>query len=170
MIANNMRLRIYPDACLRKKSAVLDKVGPSERMLFQAMLATMRANNGIGLAAPQVGINKRFFVADISEGAVVVINPRILKVSGYDVMEEGCLSLPGISVNVKRPQTILVQYLDADNQMIKKEFQDLMARVFLHENDHLNGKLISDHANLYQRFHLRKALNTLQQQQGPAVL
>jgi len=158
-----MKLRIYGDECLRKKSDPVDGVGPSQRLLFQAMLETMYANNGIGLAAPQVGINQRFFVADIGEGPLVIVNPKILKVSGQDVMEEGCLSLPGISVDVKRARTIVVQYQDADNQTVKREFQDLLARVILHETDHLNGKLISDYANLLQRLHLRKALNTMRQ-------
>ncbi len=166
MTTGNMKLRIYPDHCLREKSSPLEEVSSAERMLFQAMLETMRANNGIGLAAPQVGINKRFFVADIGEGPLIVINPKIIKVQGHDVMEEGCLSLPGIGVEVKRAQTVLVEYQDSDNQMVRREFQDLLARVFLHETDHLNGKLISDYANFYQRFQLRKTLNAMREQ-GP---
>jgi len=161
MDAPAMTIRIYGDDCLRTKSKPINAVGPEERLLIQGMLTTMYASQGIGLAAPQIGINQRLFVVDIGQGPVAVINPKILKTKGSDVMEEGCLSLPGVAVDVKRPQRIVVQYLDQDNRSVQMELSDLMARVFLHESDHLQGKLISDYAPFYKKFRLSKSLKSI---------
>jgi peptide deformylase len=147
MTVTELKIRYYGDACLTKKSAPIKEVGPGERLLIQSMFHTMRVHKGIGLAAPQVGINKRLFVADIGEGPIAVINPKILTTDDAVTMEEGCLSMPGVSIEIERPKRIVVEYTDEHNQPVKAEFEELMARVFLHENDHLNGKLILDYAD-----------------------
>ena len=111
MITTKLKIRLYGDACLRKKSVSVKSVGPGERMLIKAMLETMYEHKGIGLAAPQVGINEQILVIDVGDGPFAVINPQIIKRSGSTKMEEGCLSIPGVVVNIKRPQKIIVQYL-----------------------------------------------------------
>jgi len=151
MNPSGIKIRIYGDSCLREKSVPVKDVGASERILIKVMLETMREANGIGLAAPQVGINQQIFVADIGEGPLAVFNPKILKRKGADFMEEGCLSCPGSVVNVKRAKTIVVRYCDENNKTVERTFSDLMARVFLHETDHLMGKLILDYAGRRQQ-------------------
>ncbi|MFA5059178.1 MAG: peptide deformylase [Candidatus Omnitrophota bacterium] len=150
---------------MRKKSSVVKRVNAGERMLIASMIETMHQNKGVGLAAPQVGINEQIFVADVGNGPAAFINPRILKKSGSEVLEEGCLSIPGIIVKVKRPKKILVEHLDEDNQLIRKEYDELLARVILHETDHLKGKLITDYANLAAKIKLRPKLKAIRQVQ-----
>ena len=162
MIVSSLKIRLYGDSCLRKKSIPVTETGTSERMLIKSMLATMYQHKGIGLAAPQVGINQRIFVADIGDGPIAVINPQIISKSGTGVLEEGCLSIPGVTVKIKRPQKIFIKYLDEQNRTIEKEHEGLMARVMLHETDHLNGKLIVDYASLTQKRKLKKHLKELE--------
>jgi len=145
MSTTELKIRYYGDPCLTQASRCVVAVTASERILIQSMLQTMYAHKGIGLAAPQVGINKKIFVADIGEGPVVVVNPHILNVEGAWKMEEGCLSIPGVSVEIERPKKIIVEYTDENNKLVKCEMDEMMARVFLHENDHLEGKLILDY-------------------------
>ena len=163
MIATKLKIKYYGDAHLRKKSVAIKDVGTVERILAQSMLATMRHYKGIGLAAPQVGINQRLIVIDIGEGPMVVINPYVLKKSGSAVQDEGCLSLPEIAVKVKRPLKIWVSYLDENGRRVEKVYQDLIARVFMHETDHLNGKLIIDYASLSQRIKMKDQLKKIRQ-------
>lgn len=165
---SKLKMRYYGDPCLRKKSVVVKKIGVSERLLIQEMIETMHEYKGVGLAAPQVGINQRIFVADIGLGPLVIVNPKVLKRAGSEYLEEGCLSIPGITVNIKRPQTIKVRYSDDNNQEVEREFSDLMARVFLHETDHLNGKLITDYASLRQRLTLKKKIKELLKEKSKA--
>jgi len=136
----------------------VEEVGPSERMLIQSMIFTLHEYKGVGLAAPQVGINSRIFVIDIGEGPVAFVNPKIIKKSGSSELEEGCLSIPEINVDIKRAEKILVKYTNEDNQQVEKIFEDLMARIILHENDHLNGRLIVDFLSLSARLKMRKKL------------
>lgn len=142
-----LKVRLYGDPCLRRKSQTVDSVGPAERMLVNSMLQTMYAQKGVGLAAPQVGINWRIFVADIGEGSMVFINPRIVKKAGKAVMEEGCLSIPDVHIQVKRADQIWVQFVDENNHRHERSLEGLMARVVQHETDHLNGKMIVDYAS-----------------------
>ena len=151
MAENILKVRLYGDPCLRKKCTTVVSVGASERMLIKDMIETMYHHKGVGLAAPQVGINEQIFVADIGEGPFAVINPRILKRKGTSSVEEGCLSIPGVLVEVKRPETIVVRYMDENNNMVERECSELLARVILHETDHLLGKLIVDYATWGQK-------------------
>lgn len=159
-----LTIRLYGDPCLRKKSSKVSEVGPSERILIESMIKTMHSAKGVGLAAPQVGINQRIFVADVGEGPMVFVNPRIIKKQGSAELEEGCLSIPGVTVNVRRPEKILIQYLDEHNNVVERNFENLMARVILHENDHLNGKMIVDYAGFTQKKELKKQLKEIEKQ------
>ena len=161
MIATKLKIRLYGDPCLRKKSKLVKQVGPGERLLIASMIKTMHENKGIGLAAPQVGINEQILVVDIGEGPVAMVNPKIAGRRGSVIMEEGCLSIPGIAVKVRRPQKITVKYLDQDNKTVVCSCDELLARVVLHETDHLKGKLIIDYATLRNRIKMRPQLREL---------
>ncbi|MDE1920188.1 MAG: peptide deformylase [Candidatus Omnitrophica bacterium] len=142
-----LKVRLYGDPCLEAKSKPVKEVGPVERMLISAMFETMAAYKGVGLAAPQVGINEQIFVVDTGKETFVVVNPKIVKSVGHDVMEEGCLSIPRVLVDVKRAKTVWVEYIDAANRRVRAQLNGLVAKVFQHEYDHLQGKLILDYLN-----------------------
>lgn len=161
MTAPSLKIRIYGDPCLRTKSVPVKSVGVSERVLIKAMLETMYASKGIGLAAPQIGINQQIFVADIGDGPVAIINPKVVRRSGSQIREEGCLSIPGVVVEIKRPQKIWVSYHNEQNHLVERELEDLMARVFLHENDHLHGKLIIDYVGWGAKTKVKKQLQEI---------
>ena len=158
MSVTKLKIRIFGDPCLRLKSVPVKEVGPAERVLIAAMIETMHEYKGIGLAAPQVGFNQRIFVADIGNGPIAVINPKIIKRSGSGVLEEGCLSLPGVTVEVRRPKKIFVSYIDENNRRVESAYDELMARVIQHETDHLNGKLITDYLTFTRRRKIEKQL------------
>jgi len=140
-----LKVRLYGDPCLQTKSKPVKLVGPVERMLISAMFETMSAYKGVGLAAPQVGINEQIFIVDTGKEAFVAINPKILKSTGNDVMEEGCLSIPRVLVDIKRAKSVWVEFTDVENRQVRLQLNGLTARVFLHEFDHLQGKLILDY-------------------------
>lgn len=147
MIATKLKIRTFGDPCLRKKSAPVKKVGPAERMLIEAMLNTIsEKETDIGLAAPQIGINKQIFVVDLPDFPHVFVDPKITRTEGKETLEEGCLSFPGITFQVSRPKKIWVDYLDEHNNAHHLECEGFYARVISHETDHLNGKLLVDHA------------------------
>lgn len=160
-----LKVRVYGDKCLRQKCSPVREVGPGERMLIAAMLETMHAQKGIGLAAPQVGVNKRIFVADVGDGPVAFVNPKIVKRVGKAVMEEGCLSIPGVNVEVERSEQVFVEYADENGQKMQGVFNGLFARVVQHENDHLDGKLIVDYASETVLKNLQPKLDELKAKQ-----
>ncbi len=157
-----LKIRIYGDPCLRKKCAPVRKIGPSERMVIQSMIATMHQAKGVGLAAPQVGISQCFFVLDIGDGPMVIVNPRITKRSGSEVLDEGCLSIPEVNIMVTRPQKITIEYMDENNQMMTMTCDELLARVIQHETDHLDGKLIVDYATDVEKEKFKDHLTALE--------
>ncbi len=150
-----LEIKKYPNGILRRKCAEIHKVGDKEARLFEKMLFTMRYFAGIGLAAPQLGIARNLIVTDIGEGVIKMANPRILKAKGSDKMEEGCLSVPGIVVDIERPYEIIVSGLNEEGRVIEIKTMGLLARVLQHEIDHLKGRLIIDHLNLLEKFKLR---------------
>jgi peptide deformylase len=153
-----LEIKKYPDSILRKKCELVKAVRPQEKELFEAMLATMYSFKGIGLAAPQIGIIRRLIVADIGEGAIKLADPEIIQVKGDTVgMVEGCLSLPEVSVDVKRPFEIRARGLNEEGETVEIKARGLLARVIQHEIDHLNGKLIIDYAGLFQKIRLFKS-------------
>jgi len=141
----------YPNKILRQVSLEVEQVGEKEKKLFNEMLFTMRNSAGVGLAAPQIGINQRIIVVSAEGQTLKLANPEIIKLQGQDKMEEGCLSVPGALVGVVRPNKLIVRGLNENNQMVEVKTQELLARVILHEIDHLNGKLIVDHMTFLQK-------------------
>lgn len=133
------------DDVLRKKSKEVKEINDKIRDLFADMKETLYAcGNGIGLAAPQVGILKRMIVIDLGDGPMEIINPVILEQEGEQVEVEGCLSIPGVYGEVKRPARIIVEYTNLEGQRVKVEGTDLLARCLSHEIDHLDGILFTD--------------------------
>lgn len=145
MVFGPLKIRLFGDPCLESKSKAVREVGPVERMLISAMFETMIACKGVGLAAPQVGINEQIFVVDTGKEVFAAINPKIIKTAGSEVMEEGCLSIPRVHVDVKRAKIIWVEFSDEENRLVRAKLSGLTAKVFQHEYDHLQGKMILDY-------------------------
>jgi peptide deformylase len=141
------KIREHPDPVLRKKCRPVEDITDKERNLFEQMLLIMRRFKGIGLAAPQVGISRNLIVADLGDNPICLANPVLLKIHGLDRMEEGCLSIPGARVAVARPAEVIVGGINEKGKSVVMETQGLLARVFQHEIDHLEGKLIIDYLN-----------------------
>jgi len=139
-------LRFDNDELLRKRSREMEVVDNKIRELAQDMVETMYKFDGVGLAAPQVGILKRIIVIDIGDGPKVFINPVIKKATGVQTGEEGCLSSPNTFGNVDRPETVVVEAFDLDGKPIKLKAKGLEAVVLSHEIDHLDGILFLDKA------------------------
>ncbi len=150
-MGNILEIIKYPDKLLRQEARAIEKIAEREKRLFEDMLNAMRNSSGIGLAAPQVGIKQRLIVADIAGQTLKLANPEVIKAEGKDKMEEGCLSVPGALVNIERPCKVTVKGLDENGQAIEVEAKGLLARVLLHEIDHLNGKLIIDYMNFLKK-------------------
>ena len=139
-------IRISTDEVLRKKCKEVKEITPNLLTLLDDMADTMYDANGVGLAAPQVGILKRAVVIDIGEGLVELINPVILETSGSQIDDEGCLSVPGKYAPVDRPNYVKVKAMDRDGNEFIIEGEELMARALCHEIDHLDGILYIDKA------------------------
>ena len=138
-------IRYDGDDILRKTCKPVEKMTPRLQTLIDDMFDTMYEANGVGLAAPQVGILKRIVVIDICDGnPLTLINPVIVESDGEQEGEEGCLSLPGLSGNVKRPNHVICKALDRDMNEITVEGEALLARAICHELDHLDGILYKD--------------------------
>ena len=154
------RIRTYGDPVLKQVAKEIDDVDDALVKLVDDMLETMYAEPGIGLAAPQVGIRKRLFVYDLEAGADphAVINPEIVESDGEWEFDEGCLSVPGLSWNIVRPKTIHLVGRDLDGNEVSIEADELEARLFQHELDHLNGVLLIEHLDDEQRREAKKVL------------
>ncbi len=133
------------DPILYKKSRVVEKFDDRLAMLIDDMKETMYDGNGVGLAAVQVGILKRVVVIDIGEGPMELVNPEITFAEGEQISQEGCLSLPGKWANTKRPQRVQVKAQDRNGKWQVFTGEDLKAKAFCHEIDHLDGILFTSH-------------------------
>lgn len=140
------KIRISTDEVLRKISKPVSAITPNVLTLLDDMAETMYAANGVGLAAPQVGILKRIVVIDIGDGLVELINPVVVETKGSQIGNEGCLSIPGYSAPVERPEYVKVKALNRKGEEIIVEGRDLMAVALCHETDHLDGILYIDKA------------------------
>ncbi len=137
------------DPALRKKARAVEKFDQRLKTLAEDMLETMREYNGIGLAAPQVGILRRIFVMNLGgeeDEDTVVVNPIIIEAEGSCIGEEGCLSLPGLVGNVERPERIVLEAQDLEGNTFVREYEGLAAVCVCHETDHLDGILYRDRA------------------------
>lgn len=155
-------IRVLGDPVLKQKAAEVTDIDGRLARLVDDMLAAMYAAPGIGLAAPQVGISKRFFVYDYGDGPQTLINPVISESRGEWVYDEGCLSVPGLYFEIVRPKEIHIKGYDLDGNEVSIEADELEARLFQHELDHLDGVLLLEHLDEDQR---RQALKDWRKRQ-----
>jgi len=161
-------VRIVGDPVLRQKAAPVVDIDAKMHKLVEDMFTTMYAAPGIGLAAPQVGVQKRFFVFDMGDdegGQQVLINPEITGSDGEWTYEEGCLSVPGRYFEITRPKQIEITGRDLDGNEVSFEADELLARLMQHELDHLDGVLLLDHLDADQAKDAKKFVRELQMQQ-----
>ncbi len=147
-----LNIRKYPDAALRKVCSEVKVVDAEVRRLLDDMAMTMYAANGVGLAASQVGLDIRIIVIDTGKGLLKLVNPKITKSEGHSVFEEGCLSVPDVTVKIKRPAKLVVSALNDSGRPELIKAEGLLAHAFGQEIDHLNGKLIIDYLPFYKKF------------------
>ena len=133
-----------PDDVLRQKAKPINKINAGVLRLLDNMKDTMYAFDGVGIAAPQIGVSKRVVVVDTGENYYELINPEIILAEGEQTAQEGCLSVPGLVGVVKRAQKVTVKALDRNGDEIRIAAEDLLARAFQHELDHLDGILFPD--------------------------
>jgi peptide deformylase len=149
------------DPVLRRPATDVTDVDGALVRLTDDMFTTMYEAPGIGLAAPQVGVQKRFFVYDHGEGAGVILNPRIIESDGEWTFEEGCLSVPDLTWEITRPKQIHLVGVDLDGNEVSIEADEIEARLFQHEIDHLDGVLLVDHLDEDQAREARRALREM---------
>ena len=145
---SKLKIRIHPDPILKQKAAPVTDFGAVMQELFDNMIETMYAADGVGIAAPQIGVSRQIFIAcpTMRRGEVfVMVNPVIESASGKEPGSEGCLSLPGVSAEVFRATKVKIRYYDRHGKQFRVETENFFARVVQHEMDHLNGKLLIDH-------------------------
>jgi len=159
---NKLEVLHFPDKRLRKIAKPVENVDKDIRNIIDQMFYTMYEEKGIGLAATQVNIHKRIIVIDVSENKnekVCLINPEILFLSDEnEIMEEGCLSVPGFYETVSRPKNIKVSTLNYNGELIEFEAEGLLSTCIQHEIDHLNGKLFVDYISTLKRNRIEKKI------------
>ncbi len=138
-------IRVIGDPVLRQRAPEVTDIDANLPRLIEDMAVAMYQAEGIGLAAPQIGIRKRLFVWDIGQGVRSIINPKIVESAGEWMFEEGCLSVPGLSWEIVRPKQVHVVGTDLDGNDVSIEADELEARLFQHELDHLDGTLLIEH-------------------------
>ncbi len=153
-------IRVFGDPVLTQRAAEVDDINGALARLADDMLTTMYEAPGLGLAAPQVGVQKRLFVYDAGDGPAVLVNPVISESSGEWAFDEGCLSVPGLSWEIIRPKQIHLTGYDLDGNEVSVEADELLARLFQHELDHLDGVLLLERLDDDQR---KDALRTLRE-------
>ncbi|KXS43322.1 MULTISPECIES: peptide deformylase [unclassified Candidatus Frackibacter] len=137
-------IRKVGDPVLRTDTKPVKEITDKTKRLLKDMADTMYDADGVGLAAPQIGVSKKMFVVDIGEGLISLVNPEIIESSGEDIDEEGCLSIPGEAGDVLRAEKIVIKGLNPEGEEVKIEANGLLARALQHEFDHLNGVLFID--------------------------
>ena len=153
-----LTIRTYGDPVLKQPTKDVEEIDGRLAKLVEDMVETMHAAPGVGLAANQVGVQRRLFVYDVGHGPQVVINPRITETSGEWAFEEGCLSVPGLSWTIVRPNKVHLSGLDLDGNELSIDAEEYEARVLQHEVDHLDGTLLIERLDEEQR---REALKVL---------
>ncbi|MHB1503401.1 MAG: peptide deformylase [Acidimicrobiales bacterium] len=159
-IVGTYTIRVYGDPVLRQRASEVTAIDGRLASLVDDMVETMYAAPGVGLAATQIGIQKRLFIYDIGEGPVAVVNPVVSESRGEWSYDEGCLSVPGMSWPIVRPKEVHLQGYDLAGREISVDADELLARVFLHEVDHLDGILLVERLDDDQR---KAALKVLRQ-------
>jgi len=164
---------VYPivkfgDPVLEREAATVTEFDTPELHKFlDDMFESMYAAKGVGLAAPQIGVSKKIAVIDVSNGEnpddkLVIINPTILKIDGKQEGEEGCLSIPGFREQVRRARCVTIRAQNAKGEQFEKTGEDLLARAFLHETDHLYGRLYITHISALKRDLMKRKIKKLQ--------
>ena len=151
-------IRLFGDPVLRQRASEVENIDGTLVRLAEDMITTMYAAPGVGLAAPQVGVQKRVFVYDIGEGPDVLVNPVIDESRGEWTFEEGCLSVPELSWPIVRPKEVHITGFDLDGNEVSLEADELLARLFQHELDHLDGVLLLQHLEPDQQKEARRIL------------
>ncbi len=148
----NREIIKYPDLILRKKCQEVQEVTAEIKKLVEEMILALEKKQGVGLSAPQIGVLKRVIVIETEKGSAGLINPKIIKKSREkEIMEEGCLSFPGIWLKIKRRKEVEVKALDKEGKGIRMEAKGLTARILQHEIDHLDGILFIDKIGFWQK-------------------
>ncbi|MDK2848365.1 MAG: peptide deformylase [Desulfuromonadales bacterium] len=162
-------IRHYPDPVLKNKSEPIRHITEEIRTLASDMAETMYAAPGVGLAAPQVGINQNLIVLDCApkeeSELIVAVNPEIVAREGESYEEEGCLSVPGYYTRIRRSAHVKVRYMNIEGQITEREASGLLAIAFQHEIDHLHGVLFVDHLSSLKKNMFRKKYQKIQRQQ-----
>lgn len=153
-------IRMFGDPVLRQRAREVEELDGALARFVSTMYESMHAASGLGLAAPQVGVQKRIFTYDVGEGDTVMVNPEVVESSGEWSYEEGCLSLPGFAFEIVRPRYVTLRGVDLDGDEVVIEADELLARVFQHELDHLDGKLMLDRLEPDER---KRALRELRE-------
>src|SRR5947207_9399168 len=156
----------WPDPVLEKSAAKVISFDAELKKLAEDMFESMYAAHGVGLAAPQIGISKRIAVVDVSfkedpEAKLVLVNPEIIHQEGSQVHSEGCLSLPDFRADVKRAFKVTVRAQNLDGKWFEHTGEEMLARAFLHETDHLNGKLYISHLSALKRDLMKRKIRKL---------
>ncbi len=163
----------YPDPRLRIQAKPVEGIGPELSTLIEDLWETMYQEGGIGLAATQVNAHKRVLVIDLSEQRnqpMYLINPEIIEQEGWEEMQEGCLSVPGVFEQVRRAERIRVRSLTLEGKLMEQRCDGLLAVCIQHEIDHLDGKLFIDRLSSLKRRRIRKKLEKQQRLPAAAVL
>lgn len=153
-----MKIHLYPDPVLRVETETVTEFNDELKKLVRDMFDTMYGADGIGLAAPQVGVSKKVVVVDYRGDKYVLINPEISNEGPLVANEEGCLSFPGIYENVESPEYFHIKYQNEEGETIEKDVDGFLACVFSHETDHLNGKLLIDRISPLKRQFMKKRI------------
>ncbi|MDP2923871.1 MAG: peptide deformylase [Candidatus Omnitrophota bacterium] len=161
MSETRLKIRLFGEPVLRKKSIPVKQITSFQRDILSKMAQLMYEVQGIGLAAPQVGINEAMIAVDIGSGLYKLINPKIIRKEGSQIMEEGCLSVPGVYIKVKRAKKVKIAAEDEWGKPVTIEAEGLLACVLQHEIDHLKGRLIVDYASFFEQLKMRKKLAEL---------
>ena len=161
-------LRYYGDPVLKQKTPDITDIDGKLATLADQMLDVMYAVPGVGLAAPQIGVQKRFFVYDVGEGPRTLVNPVVRESEGEWTYDEGCLSIPGLYVEIVRPKQLLVTGYDLEGNEVSFEADELLARLVQHELDHLDGVLMFERMTPEQRKEALREYRRLQQDPPPA--
>jgi peptide deformylase len=167
---SRLHIILYPDPILKKRAKAVVKFDADIEALARRMLELMHEAKGLGLAAPQVGVGLRLFVGNPTGepgDALICANPRLGELSGGEEKEEGCLSIPGVTVTMRRATQVVLEAFDLQGRPFQTTGTDLRARVWQHEIDHLDGRLIIDNMSATDEIANRRAIKQLQDQYRP---
>jgi peptide deformylase len=156
-----LQIRIWPDRILRRRCRKVTKVDDRIRGLLSVMQELMKTSDGVGLAANQAGLDEALVIIEAQDRLFKLVNPKIVKRSGQIEFEEGCLSFPGLALKINRSEKIWVTAQDENGDPLNLEVEGVLAVVFQHELDHINGRVFIDRISLWQRWKIRPVLNQI---------